>query len=150
RDMEDLVEIGRQARPDLYAIHPVKPAPIVPRDLRFGVGQRTAADGRELERETDAELAALERALADARVEAVAVCLLHSFRDPGPERRIAARLAGLGVPVVSSGDLLPEIREVERFETAIANAALMPVVRRYLERLDAGSEPHRRGTSLLV
>ncbi|HVY62918.1 MAG TPA: hydantoinase/oxoprolinase N-terminal domain-containing protein, partial [Planctomycetota bacterium] len=116
RDMEDLVEIGRQARPDLYALHPRKPAPLVPRELRFGVGQRTGADGAEVARESETELDALAAALREAKVEAIAVCLLHSYRDAAAERRIAARLAELGVPVTCSGELLPEIREVERFE----------------------------------
>lgn len=145
RDMEDLVEIGRQARPDLYALEPRKPAQIVPRELRFGLedgetGRRPPSAPR---RKGDSA-AALIDALKAARVEAVAVCFLGSYRRDSAARaaedQVAARIAeALAIPVTASAALLPEIREVERFETAIANAALAPLMARYLGRIERES-----------
>ena len=136
----DLIEIGRMDRPELYDLHPEKPAPLVPRELRFEVGSRSWPDPRtrapvRVTRPSARELAALARELRDANVEAVAVCLLHSYADPEPEREVARALAKLGVPITCSGELLAEYREVERFSTAVVNAALVPVMRAYLERL---------------
>jgi N-methylhydantoinase A len=146
RGMEDLVEIGRQARPDLYALEPRKPAPLVARELRFGLSD--AETGRVPApppgaREPGAAERAMIEALRAAGVEAAAVCFLGSFREGRAreaEARVAARIAAaLGIPAVASGALLPEIREVERFETAIANAALTPIMARYLGRVERES-----------
>ncbi len=142
RGMGDLLEIGRQDRPELYALHPVKPAPIVPRERRFEIGQRSWPDPRskgrslvEVERPSRRELAALARALSRSRSESIAVCLLHAYADPGIERRVAAALSALGLPVTCSASLLCEYREVERFSTAVVNAALVPRMQRYLDEL---------------
>jgi N-methylhydantoinase A len=142
RGMADLLEIGRQDRPELYALHPVKPAPIVPRELRFEVASRAWPDpwgnGRGLvhvERPSARELAQLRRTLARAKPDSIAVCLLHSYAEPEIEREIAHALGRLRLPVTCSADLHREYREVERFSTAVVNAALVPRVRGYLERL---------------
>jgi N-methylhydantoinase A len=142
RGMADLLEIGRQDRPDLYALHPVKPSSVVPRELRFEIGSRAWPDpsrnGRALvhvERPSARELAKLRRAIARARPDSIAVCLLHSYADPEIEREVARALGVLGLPVTCSADLHREYREVERFSTAVVNAALVPKVRGYLEQL---------------
>src|SRR5688572_10785725 len=142
RGMADLLEIGRQDRPELYALHPVKPSPIVPRELRFEVASRAwpdpAGNGRALvvvERPSASELARLRRELERAAPESIAICLLHSYADPGLEREIAEALRPLGLPVTCSAELHREYREVERFSTAVVNAALVPRVRGYLEHL---------------
>ena len=138
---QDLVEIGRQARPELYAEHPEKAEPLVPRRLRFEVPQRSwpGADGalEEGRRPTRRELDALRQRLRKARPESIAVCLLHAYADPRIEREVADALAPLGVPITCSAELLREYREFERFSTACANAALAPLVADYLENLAA-------------
>lgn len=135
----DLIEIGRQERPDIYALHPQKPTPIVPRERRFEVAQRSwpGADGalEEAKSPSRAELERLRRAIAKSGAESVAVCLLHAYAEPEIERRIARALEGLGVPLTCSASILPAYREFERFSTAVVNAALVPVMRAYLERL---------------
>lgn len=135
----DLIEIGRQDRPALYALHPEKPRELVPRELRFELAQRSApgpSGAPRVERAPSAEaLGRLERALADADVESIAICLLHSYADPGIETDVASRLESLGVPLSLSARILPEYREYERFSTAVVNAALVPLMRRYLSRL---------------
>ncbi|MEC7231510.1 MAG: hydantoinase/oxoprolinase N-terminal domain-containing protein, partial [Planctomycetota bacterium] len=98
---QDLVEIDRQARPDLYALEPVRPAPLAPRELRFELGQRTvrAEAGAFVEerRPTDEEVARVADAVAASGAQSAAVCLLHSYGDPGPERRVAEALRARGV-----------------------------------------------------
>jgi len=123
---EDVLEIGRQARPALYDLAATRPAPLVPRELRFGVRERVSAAGEVLTELTDDALAELAAKLRGARVEAVAVCLLFSFVRPEHERRIARALAGLGVPLSVSHEILPEYREYERTSTVAINAYLQP------------------------
>jgi N-methylhydantoinase A len=134
---EDVLEIGRQARPALYDLDADRPPPLVPAPLRFGLRERVAADGAVLEALTDAALASLIKKLKRARVEAVAVCLLFSFVRPEHERRVARALATLGVPLSVSHDILPEYREYERASTVTINAYLQPLMGAYLKRLAA-------------
>jgi len=135
----DLMEIGRQERPELYSLHPKKPAPLVERRRRFEVGQRAyPLDDGSLElakRPTRAELRRLAERVRRSGAKSVAVCLLHSYADPGMEEEIARHLERAGLSVTCSARLLAEYREFERFSTAVANASLVPIVRAYLERL---------------
>ncbi|MEC8496139.1 MAG: hydantoinase/oxoprolinase N-terminal domain-containing protein, partial [Planctomycetota bacterium] len=98
---QDLVEIDRQARPDLYALEPVRPASLAPRELRFELDQRTvrveAGAFVEERRPTDEEIARVADAVAASGAESAAVCLLQSYGDPGPERRVAEALQARGV-----------------------------------------------------
>lgn len=132
---EDLVEIGRQDRPDLYALVPERPEPLVPRPRRVGVRERIGAGGDVRQAPTTAEIARVVRRVRALRPEAIAVGFLHAWSNPAHERRLGRALAGLGVPVCLSSDVAPEIREVERFATTIANAFLLPRVGRYLGAL---------------
>jgi N-methylhydantoinase A len=132
---EDVIEIGRQARPELYNLNAVKPPPLVSTELRFGVAERVACDGEVLESLTEDELKRLTEEVQRARPEAVAVCLLFSFVRPEHERRIAAALEKLQVPLSSSHQILPEYREYERTSTVCVNAYLQPLMGSYLRRL---------------
>jgi len=146
---EDLLEIDRQARPDLYAMEPRRPEALIPRERRFGIRQRSwpsPGPGGAVEEAicpTDEELTELCDRVEASGVRSVAVCLLHSYADPEPERRIARALTGRGLECTTSSGLIAEYREAERFSTAACNAALIPVVRAYLERLD-GALPEAR------
>ncbi|HYX40481.1 MAG TPA: hydantoinase/oxoprolinase family protein, partial [Pyrinomonadaceae bacterium] len=132
---EDVLEIGRQARPALYDLNAVRPEPLVPRALRFGIGERVTASGEVLEALSDEALAELIVKLKRARVEAIAVSLLFSFVRPEHEQRIARALAGLNVPLSISHEILPEYREYERTSTVAINAYLQPLMGAYLKRL---------------
>lgn len=133
---EDVLVIGRQARPALYDLHAVKPQPLVPGNLRFGVKERVAASGEVLEELTEEALAQLVKKLKRARVESIAVCLLFSFVHPRHERRIAKALSrGLKLPLSISHKILPEYREYERTSTVTINAYLQPLMGAYLTRL---------------
>ena len=135
----DLIEIGRQERPELYALHPLKPAPLVERRRRFEVKQRAFPSedgGLEIQAQpTKAELDRLAERVRRSGAKSVAVCLLHSYADPAIEEEVAAHLESAGLSVTCSARLLAEYREFERFSTAVANASLVPIVRAYLERL---------------
>ena len=133
----DLLEIGRQKRPDLYDLQADKPETLVSRDLRVGVVERVRHDGSvELGLDEPAVRAAAE-ALRDAGVEAVAICFLYGFLRPGHEQR-ARKIVAEVLPdafISTSHEVAPEFREFERMSTAVVNAYLGPVMRRYIGRL---------------
>ena len=129
--LADVIEIGRQDRPSLYDQFADRPVPLVPRDLRFEVAGRLAADGTELE---PIDVSTLPDVPAD--VEAVAVCLLHADLDPSHEQAVAAALRVRGHDVVASHEVSPEFREYERTVTTVVDAGLRPRCRAYLRRLE--------------
>src|ERR671931_739602 len=135
----DLVALGRQARRELYRLCAAHPAPLTPPERRFAARERTGPDGV-LEPLTD--LDALVDEVAAASPEAVAVCLLHSYRHPDHERAIGADLRErLGVHVSLSHEVVGTFREFERAATTEVDAALSPLLGRYLRRLlDAAAE----------
>ena len=135
----DAIEIGRTRRmlPSVYDPSFVRPPPLVPRPLRFEVGERTLGDGST---HTPLDEAAVTNAAKgiNGHAPAVAVCFLHSWIDARHEQRAAEiLLAALpGTYVTSSAEVVPEFREYERFSTAVINAFLLPVMDRYLAGLD--------------
>ncbi len=133
---EDILEIGRQARPDLYAFEIHKAPPLVPRERRIGVKQRTTSDGDSLVPLSARSIAAAVVAVKRTRPDAIAVGLLFSFLDGAAERALGRALSKLGVSVTLSSSIAPSIREYERFATTVANAALTPVVASYLLELE--------------
>jgi N-methylhydantoinase A len=143
RGFEDVLVIGRQARPELYNLNAVRPPPLVPDDLRFGLRERVTSTGEVLESPDDAEISALVRRLKKAKVDSVAICLLFSFVNPGFEEQIARALACLNIPLSVSHKILPEYREFERTSTVTINAYLQPLMGTYLKRL-ATNTPHLR------
>lgn len=136
---EDVLEIGRHNRRDIYNVWPQPPAALIPRDLRLGVVERATAKGGIETPLTDQALDALVRRLAPLNVATIAVTLLHAYANPRHEEMIAERLARdlAGIPVSLSSVISPEIREYERTSTTVLNALLVPVVANYLERLKA-------------
>ena len=135
---EDAIEIGRQARPKLYDFFFDRIEPLVARDLRFGVEERTASDGEILTAPSMEELPSLLSRVTTAKPHAVAISLLFSFANPKNELAVAEALRPLGVPISISHEILPEFHEYERTSTVVVNAYLQPVMRGYLERLSSG------------
>jgi 5-oxoprolinase (ATP-hydrolysing) len=137
RGFGDLLEIGTQQRPDLFALAVEKPAPLYA--MTVEVEERQSASGEVL---VELDVAALAAAAERARVAGVtsaAVALLHSFRDPTTERRVAALLREQGFAHVSaSAELAPAQGYLARSETALVDAYLAPILERYLARI-AGS-----------
>ena len=134
----DVLTIGTQMRRNVYDLWTPEDAPIVPRELCFGVGGRIDAQGLEHEALAEDEVLDAAEAMRDAGVEAVAVMTLFSFLNPAHEKRIAALLAEAmpGVPVTLSHAVVPEFREYIRASTAAANSALLPLVGRYITALE--------------
>ncbi|MDP8981883.1 MAG: hydantoinase/oxoprolinase family protein, partial [Acidobacteriota bacterium] len=138
---EDVIQIGRQNRAELYNLTPLPRVQLVPPALRFGVHERTYFDGTIARRPTARELAALKTRLKRAGVEAVAICFLHAYSTPDNEQSVAAALEGVGY-VCTSHDVCPEFREYERTSTTAINAYVGPLMDRYLARLEAATR-HR-------
>jgi len=132
----DIVELGRQDRPELYRLCVARPAPMVGPELRFGAPERTTPDGplRELD---EGDWRALARRIAETGVESVAVTLLHSYRHPGHELalRRALEIEAPGLHVSLSHEVVGTFREYERAATTEVDAALSPLLSRYLRRL---------------
>jgi N-methylhydantoinase A len=144
----DVIEIGRQNRPRLYDLFFEKPRPLVPRHLRFEVDERVLPDGTVLKPVDAAEVESYaKKALGDC-VVSVAVAFLHSYLNPANEETAAAVLKRYFRYVTLSSEVSPEPREYERTSTAVVNAALMPLVGRYLEEL--GRYVSSRGGRLYV
>jgi N-methylhydantoinase A len=130
----DMLEIARQIRPSLYDLQFEKPAPLVPRQLCFEVPERLDAKGDVVTPLDETSLANVVEQIANANVEAVAVCLLHSYRNPDHEQRIGAAIAARlpNVIISLSSDVVPEFREYLRASTTVINSAVAPIVSTYL------------------
>ncbi len=137
RGFRDVLELGRQIRPDIYDLSADKPRLLVPGLWRLEVDERVAADGSVVTPLDEAQARAAIRRLRDERATAIAVCLLHSYANPVHERRVAAlvREEHPDAYVSLSSEVMPEFREFERFSSTVLNSALGPVIRRYLRGL---------------
>lgn len=142
---EDLLWIGRQNRPQLYALEPHKPAPPIEREAVIGVTERILFDGSVLTPLTQQEIRAAVWRLQQLNCPAAVICLLHSYANPLHEQQLAAaiRSALPQVHLTVSHELLPEMREYERAATCVANAVVAPVMSGYLSRLEHAVEPQR-------
>ncbi|MEE9256432.1 MAG: hydantoinase/oxoprolinase family protein [bacterium] len=140
---EDVIEIGRQNRKDLYDLAYHRPRPLVPRRLRFGVSERLDERGRVVDPLDTSGLKPLAEKLKRAGVEAVAVCFLHSYANPDHEEKTAAVLRGAGLAVSLSSRVLPEYREYERTSTTCVNAYVSPLMSQYLGGLEREMGPGR-------
>ncbi|VVD96891.1 hydantoinase/oxoprolinase family protein [Pandoraea terrigena] len=134
----DSLEIAYEHRFEQSDLYMVRPEPLVPREHRWGVEGRLAADGSELVAFDEAALELVAQQMKDAGIEAVAVCFLHSYANDSHERRAGAALARLlqGIPISLSCEVSPEIREYDRVSTTVANAYVRPQMQGYLQRLE--------------
>jgi N-methylhydantoinase A len=135
----DVVEMREGLKEDRYNLRLAPPQPLAPRRLRLGVRERVRPDGR-VELKLDAKsLAQAIAALKREKVEAIAICYLHAWRNPRHETETARALrkALPGVYVSLSSDVLPQIKEYERFSTTLVNAYVGPALDRYLSRLES-------------
>ncbi len=136
RGFADVLEIGRQDRPQLYRLCAPKPAPLIAPELRFEAEERVGPQGV-IEPLGDDEPGRLVEFVRSSEAEAVAICLLFSYLDPSHEERIAEQLRSElpGVHVSASHEVLPRFREYERCSTTAIDAYLSPLLGRYLDRL---------------
>jgi N-methylhydantoinase A len=147
---EDVIEIGRQARPKLYDFFFDRAQPLVPADLRFGLHERTDGEGKILQPLDSEELRSLRQKLHQSKPESIAISLLFSFANTQNERRTAEVLQSLGLPLSISHKILPEFREYERTSTVAVNAYLQPVIESYLENLERRARTQARQASIFV
>ncbi|HEY6423175.1 MAG TPA: hydantoinase/oxoprolinase family protein [Pseudonocardiaceae bacterium] len=133
----DVLQIARQDRPALYDLTVTRPEPLVPDDRVVTVVERTSADGAAVIPLDDEEIDRVVRQVERLEPESIAVSLLFSYAGDGHERRLCDALKRLDVPITRSSVLLREFREYERASTCVLNAAIAPVMRRYLSNLTA-------------
>lgn len=148
----DMLEIARQIRPSLYDLQFEKPAPLVPRQLCFEVPERLDAKGQVVTPLDEKALAEVVERIAESEVEAVAVCLLHSYRNRDHERRIGEAIAARlpNVIISLSADVVPEFREYLRASTTVINSAVAPIVSTYLKSISEKLHANDITAELLV
>lgn len=136
RGFRDVLQIGRQNRPQLYDLFADPPTPLVKRDWRYEVDERVDAQGNVLIALQDAQVDGLAAQLRLQGIASVAICLLFSFLHPEHEQRIANVLRRGGFFVSASHEVLPQHREYERTSTTVINAYVSPILDRYLANLE--------------
>jgi N-methylhydantoinase A len=147
---EDTIAMGRQARQSLYDWFMEPPPCLVPAGLRFGVPERTSAEGAILRAPVEQGLSDLREAIDKSGAEAIAISLLFSFANPANERLVAAALEPLGLPLSVSHRILPEFREYERASTIVVNAYLAPKAGSYIRSLQEALGSTYPGAALHV
>ncbi|HVL76766.1 MAG TPA: hydantoinase/oxoprolinase family protein [Noviherbaspirillum sp.] len=140
RGFRDVLEIGRQTRPNLFDYSDGKPEPLVAREHRFEITERMGADGEVITPLDRNELEAAIAQLREAGVQAVAICFLHAYRNPAHEQEAREMVERMlpNVYVSVSSEVLPEFREYERLSTTVLNAYSGPKMQAYLDRLSNG------------
>ncbi|EDP66810.1 N-methylhydantoinase A (mikimopine-lactam hydrogenase) [alpha proteobacterium BAL199] len=151
RGFRDILELGRRTRPTSYGLTGSF-EPLIPRELRLEVAERVDADGNILIPLDEAGVVAAAEALRGLDCESVVVHFLHSYANPTHEQRAVALIHGVWpeASVTAGSAILSEFREYERGTTAAINAAVQPVLRRYLERLAGGLAERGYARQLLV
>jgi len=133
----DMLEIARQIRPSLYDLQFEKPQPLVPRQLCYEVPERLNAQGEVITPLDESVVEQVVEKIAETGVEAVAVCLLHSYRNSAHEQRIGELLRAKlpDITISLSSDVVPEFREYLRASTTVINSSVAPVVSTYLSSI---------------
>lgn len=149
RGFRDVLEMGREQIYDMHDLHARFPEPIVPRYLRAEVSERINRDGEVLQRPDAAETVEVVGKLVDQGIEALAICLLHAYKNPEHERALEAQIQARFPDLVLtlSSEVAPIINEYERTSTTVADGYIKPAVSRYLHSLerdlDAAGYPGR-------
>jgi len=133
----EMLEIARQIRPSLYDLQFEKPQPLVPRQLCYEVPERLNAQGEVITPLDESVVEQVVEKIAETGVEAVAVCLLHSYRNSAHEQRIGELLRAKlpDITISLSSDVVPEFREYLRASTTVINSSVAPVVSTYLSSI---------------
>ncbi|MCX7143997.1 MAG: hydantoinase/oxoprolinase family protein [Proteobacteria bacterium] len=152
RGFRDVLEIGREKRYDSFDLQIRFPEPLVPRRLRVEINERMHASGATLTPLDEGSVRDAVRKLLGEHCESIAVCLLHSYRNPAHERRVRDIINEMSpaTPVSLSSDVLPEFREYERTTTTVINAYTKPVTSRYLTRLEQSVRSQGFAGELLI
>jgi N-methylhydantoinase A len=151
RGFRDVLELGRRTRPQPYGMTG-RFEPLIPRDLRIEIDERMNASGEPVIALDEVECAAAVRTLLAAGCESLVIHFLHSYANPAHERRAGEIAAGLwpNEYITLGHALLSEYREYERGTTASVNAAVQPILDRYVRRLQGELEAQGFRRDLLV
>jgi len=146
RGFRDILYIARQRRPRLYDFDCEPSKPVVTRDLCFEVAERLAPDGTVILPLSQTDAAAVADQIVEAGAEAVAICLLYSYKNPVHEILLEKEFTKRAIPVSISSELIPEFREFERSSTTTINTFVQPIVHAYVEKIrqaiqDVGGPP---------
>lgn len=138
KGFRDVLEIGRQKRPDLYNFWVKRPEPPIPRYLVFEIDERTLADGSVIRSVDEQNAREVIKQMKKFGVESVAICFLNSYVNSDNELKMKQFVMKemKGIHLCTSAETLPEIKEYERFCTTSVNAYLMPKVKDYIQHLD--------------
>ncbi|MBN1272889.1 MAG: hydantoinase/oxoprolinase family protein [Candidatus Aminicenantes bacterium] len=132
---EDVLFIGRQTRRNLYSLRGETRHPLLPRKLCFGLEERTTPQGNIEYKVTQKDMETVVLSLKKNKIDAAAVCFIHSYANPSNERTAGRELRKHKILTSLSTDILSEYREYERTAAAAVNAYLMPVLNKYLSGL---------------
>jgi N-methylhydantoinase A len=143
RGFEHILFIGRQNRVEVFSLYAPKAEPIVPLSHCRGISERTLSDGTIRQKISLSESRDVAGWLKKKNIQSVGLVLLHSYRYPGNERQLGDFLRKKGFMVSLSSEILPEYREYERAVVTVLNAALMPVIQRYIRRLHSSVGKNR-------
>src|SRR5690349_8072100 len=138
----DVLEIGRQNRPELYNLQVERLPPLVPRRYRFEGGERITYHGRVLEPLDTVQAVRVARKIRRLGIGTIAICLLHSYANPKHEIKLGGifKKEHPAAKLSLSSELFPEFREYERTSTTVVNACLQPLFSEYLAKLERGLE----------
>ena len=137
-NFEDILEIGRQNRPELYNLWVQRPIPLVQSGLRVGIRERIAYNGKVIEPLIRSSIQKALTQIMQLNPQSLAICLLHSYANGIHEKKVEKEARKLSIPISISSRILPEYREVERFSTTVVNAYVSPIMTQYLADLSKG------------
>ncbi len=135
KGFEDIIEIGRQNRTQLYNLNYKRNPQLVPKELRFGIDCRIDSQGSVVKEIDDSEIEYLLRVFEKIKPASIAVCFLFSYLNPKHELAVYEGLSSLDVPISLSHKILSEFREYERASTTIINAYVSPKMKRYIKNI---------------
>ncbi|GJM17603.1 MAG: N-methylhydantoinase A [Thermodesulfobacteriota bacterium] len=135
KGFEDVIQIGRQNRGELYDVFWEAPLSLVPPSLRFGITERTNFEGKIIKSVDKSEVLNLCKKIKQLDIEGIAICFLHSYANPKNEQMVEKHLNKLEIPISRSSKILSEFREYERTSTIVANSYLLPKVKNYMDTL---------------
>jgi N-methylhydantoinase A len=152
RGFRDILEMRNEHRYDIYDLFLEWPPPLVPRERRLTVNERVLRDGTVLVEPDEDEIGRVVARLEAEHVEAIAICFLHSYKNPVNEQRVAEVVGRLAphIPVTLSSEAAPVIREYERTSTAVADAYVRPLTSAYLSQMADGLAAQGFGGNLYL
>jgi len=142
KGFEDILEIARQSRDELYSLTWSPKIPLIPKELRFGIKGRILKDGTIYEPLDENEIREFCEVLKKKEIASVAVCLLFSFVNPSHEKEVGRLIREKGIEVSLSSEILSEFREYERTSTTVINAYVSPLMKGYLNHLESQLREH--------